>query len=134
MNKPAPTPADIQEACDLFNETIGGNCSEVGDYSNSPILRAISQLIAERKVERRRVSDAVKAHQKADGVEDRSRTWDALLSFILPDPEPTPEEVLRDAFEKANYRGDGYYAGVFKELAAQGYELTKIKGGDNGVA
>ena len=57
------------------------------DYQCEALCRAIEQHEAFRQ----EVSDALSVYQKADGVEERSRIWDALTRFIIPQPDPIAE-------------------------------------------
>lgn len=141
-NKPTPTAADIQEACDLLNAAIGNP----GFYTRNkyPInltQETFAQLIAERNAERQRVSEIVKdclpwmRPGKFVSVQQR----EALASLILPDPEPTPEddllkearEIVREQYPEMPEGYNGRRVKIVVAALKRGMELTKIKGGDD---
>ena len=73
-------------------------CSEYGalyknyrEVPNSLFHKALCRAIEQHEAFRQEVSDALSVYQKADGVEERSRIWDALTRFIVTKPDPLVE-------------------------------------------
>lgn len=61
---------------------------------NAKALRsALCRAIEQHEAFRQEVSDALSVYQKADGVEERSRIWDALTRFIIAKPDPLVEAM-----------------------------------------
>ena len=54
---------------------------------------ALCRAIEQHEAFRQEVSDALSVYQKADGVEERSRIWDALTRFIIAKPDPLVEAL-----------------------------------------
>ena len=52
---------------------------------------ALCRAIERHEAFRQEVSEALSVYQKADGVEERSRIWDALTRFIIAKPDPLVE-------------------------------------------
>ena len=53
----------------------------------------LKAAIEQHEAFRQEVSDALSVYQKADGVEERSRIWDALIRFIIAKPDPLVEAM-----------------------------------------
>lgn len=77
----------VNEVSDGFHDVTSLYAIHTAKALRSALCRAIEQHEAFRQ----EVSDALSVYQKADGVEERSLTWDAITRFIIPKPDPLVE-------------------------------------------
>jgi len=95
------------------------------DIESYPIFRSFAKQL-------RAFSDAVEAvvtleRNGAFGTTEYHQARAHLFNFILPKPEPTAEEVLREAVEEViSEHPSGQWAQhLAQSLAARGWKLTK---------
>ena len=75
---------------------------------------ALCRAIEQHEAFRQEVSDALSVYQKADGVEERSRIWDALTRFIIAQPDPLVEVLDECGFGVSSNAADDIRAAIEK--------------------
>jgi hypothetical protein len=86
---------------------------------------AHARAIEQHEAFRQEVSDALSVYHKADGVEERSRIWDALTRFIIPKPVDPLVEAWKQQYPN-DPLPEASCANLRAAMLARGYEFTKI--------
>lgn len=79
------------KALTLLNECGWGGARLKRTWN--PRYEALCRAIEQHEAYKQEVSDALSVYQKADGLAERSLTWDALTRFVIVKTDPL-EEVL----------------------------------------
>ena len=86
--------------------------------------RALCRAIEQHEAFRQEVSDALSVYQKADGVEERSRIWDALTRFIIAKPDPLAECLLELDLSEVEQEARHDAEWLVKTIEKRGGKLT----------
>lgn len=99
-------PKALEHACQCAGRSVHHFDRMALDLPLRASIVAHARAIERHEAFRQEVSDALSVYQKADGVEERSRIWDALTRFIIAKPDPLVE-VLEDIRSgKLGYAGE----------------------------
>lgn len=82
-----------KKALALVNEACKSDFKDLGSTYRNNLLDALLRAIEQHEAYKQEVSDALSVYQKADGLAERSLTWDALTRFIIPKHDPLVEAL-----------------------------------------
>ena len=95
-------PKALEHACQCAGRSVHHFDRMALDLPLRASIVAHARAIEQHEAFQQEVSDALSVYQKADGVEERSRIWDALTRFIIAKRDPLVE-VMQDWWDTDGY-------------------------------